>query len=78
MSGEEITFEDLLDADEPAPPATPGRPASYRELLEQGLPREGGLEALAAMTGIDDKDPRAAGLRKAYRQLLAVQLRGAR
>jgi hypothetical protein len=70
----EITFEDLL-GDEPG---RAGPPMSLRELLANGFPRHGGLEALAAIEQMADQDPRLAEVRQRYLQILELQRRGAK
>jgi hypothetical protein len=69
MGDDEIRFEDLLD-DEPAAVAPP---ASFRELLEHGISRQGGLRELEALAAMDDADPRFAAVRSKLQQLLCVQ-----
>jgi hypothetical protein len=75
MGAEEISFEDLLGEEE-APPARP--PASLRELLTEGFPCHGGLDALAAIESMSDPDPRMAEVRKGFLQMLEAQRRGAK
>jgi len=71
MDGDEISFEDLL-CDEPAlsTPAT-----SFDQLLADGFPPNGGLEALAAIAGMEDPGPRLARVKLAYLEILKRQKR---
>ena len=74
MGAEEITFEDLLESE----PAFAEAPGSLRQLLVDGFPPHGGLEALTAIEKISDSDPQLASVQRGYLQLLEMQKRGAK
>ncbi len=69
----EITFEDLLD-DQLACVAPP---LTFEQLLVDGFPHQGGLEALAAVEQMADPGPQLAEVRRGYLQILKMQRRAA-
>jgi hypothetical protein len=73
MSVDDITFEDLL-ANEPAPVAPP---LTFKQLLADGFPHEGGLAALAAIEQMEDPGEQFASVRRGYLQILKIQGRAA-
>ena len=73
VDGDEISFEDLMRGD--PVPATP--PTSFEQLLADGFPPHGGLEALAAIARMEDPGPRLARVRQAYLEILKRQKRAA-
>lgn len=69
---DEITFEELLACE----PVRIKRPSSFKQLLADGFPCEGGLEMLALIEQLDDPGPQFAEVRRRYLQILDLQ-RGA-
>jgi hypothetical protein len=74
MGLDDITLEEL-QADEPAVKTT--APLSFKQLLKEGFPYQGGMEALAAIERMPDPGPQFAEVRQRYLQILALQRRGA-
>jgi hypothetical protein len=70
MSVDEITFQDLL-AGEPAAAA----PSTFKQLLADGFPPQGGLAELAAIAQMEDPGEQFASVRQGYQQILKIQRR---
>jgi hypothetical protein len=69
MNADEITFEDLL-ADEPACATSP---MTFKQLLADGFPYQGGLEALSAIQRMPDPGPELVAVQHGYLQILKMQ-----
>ena len=74
MGIDDITFEELL-TDEPAVKSS--TPMSFKQLLKEGFPCQGGLERLALIEQMPDPGPQLADVRRGYLQILALQKREA-
>lgn len=73
MGAEEISFEDLLAGE----PASALPPATFKQLLADGFPRQGGLAGLAAIEQMDDPGAQFSALRQEYLKIVKMQRRGA-
>jgi len=71
LLADEITYDDLL-ADEPACMAPP---RTFKQLLADGFPHNGGLAELAAIERMEDPGPQLASVRQGYLQILKIQTR---
>ena len=70
MDAREISYDDLVLDDEGSGTATP---TSVEQLLADGFPRGGGLEALEAIAQLEAQGARQAALAGQVRQLLQEQ-----
>jgi hypothetical protein len=75
MDEPEITYEDLLDDDDPAESLAP---KTLSDLLADGFPRRGTLETLAAIVRLDDPAASFGAVQRGYQELLDKQLRAPR
>ena len=72
MDQDDITLQDL-QADEAG--AAVQLPVSFEQLLSDGFPAGGGIEALLAISRMQHTDARSASLQYEYRKLLKAQQR---
>lgn len=72
MDEREITYDDLLDGDDPAAVVVP---KTLAELLANGFPRQGDVTTLAAIVRLDDPSSALRGVQRSYRDLLDKQTR---
>jgi hypothetical protein len=75
MGVDDITFEELLAGE---PTLRPTEPMSFKQLLKEGFPYQGGLERLALIEQMPDPGPQLAEVRRSYLQILEMQRRGAK
>lgn len=68
----EITYEDLLDDDDPDEAAVP---QSLAQLLANGFPRQGTVDTLAQIIRLDDSATAPSTLRRSFSELLEKQAR---
>jgi len=71
MDLDNITLEDLMALE----PADAAPRLTFRQLLADGFPRQGGLAGLAAIEQMDDPGPQFAAVRRGYQQILKMQRR---
>jgi hypothetical protein len=72
MTVDDITLEDLMAGE----PSRVRPPVSFQQLLKDGFPYQGGLEALAAIEQMPDPGPQLGDVRQGYLQIVAMQKRG--
>jgi hypothetical protein len=75
MDAREISFEDLVQDEDSSASQLP---SSVDQVLAEGFPVGGGLEALEAIAGMSPDSARHAALPRQYRQLLELQRAGQR